>query len=231
MLVGGSDPAGRQVALALRKAIGAEAVLADLRSYGFHRGGEPVWVDVDPRWRKRLTSQPAYAQLDALDDSEWSSALSIGESHMMTTALQISEFFQAVGNGGVACAPGAIRLAQTPRPAKGAVCAAPRRVVEAPTARKISAAMLDVVRRGSAKRISGALDDLGWAIGGKTGTGGRAGAPLDKQDGWFAGLVFDGHKQPRYTVATFVAHGGLGSGNAADISVRLARFLAAGDIH
>jgi hypothetical protein len=49
---------------------------------------------------------------------------------------------------------------------------------------------------------------------------------LNEQDGWFAGLVFDRQKKPRYTVATFVARGGLGSEHAAEISVLLARFLA-----
>jgi len=68
---------------------------------------------------------------------------------------------------------------------------APTRIVEEAIARKLMAAAIDTVQRGSAARIAGALHDVGWAIGGKTGTGGRAGAPMDEQDGWFAGLVFD----------------------------------------
>lgn len=96
MLVGGSDASGKQVALALRKAIGTQQVLADLQRYGFNGGGAPFWAEVDAQWRKRLTPQPAYANIDALDDENWSSVLSIGESSMMTTALQVSRFFQAV---------------------------------------------------------------------------------------------------------------------------------------
>ena len=49
---------------------------------------------------------------------------------------------------------------------------------------------------------------------------------MEKQDGWFAGLVFDRHGKARYTVATFVSGGGLGGVNAAEISATVARFLA-----
>jgi cell division protein FtsI/penicillin-binding protein 2 len=94
----------------------------------------------------------------------------------------------------------------------------------------IGMASTDTVLHGSAARIAGALHDVGWAIGGKTGTGGRAGAPMDEQDGWFAGLVFDRQGKARYTVATVVRRGGLGSGHAAEISVLLAHFLAGENI-
>jgi cell division protein FtsI/penicillin-binding protein 2 len=226
MLVGGSDTSGRQVALALRKAVGTQQVLADLQRYGFNDDGAPFWAEVDAQWRKRLTPQPAYAKIDALDDEYWSSVLSIGESAMMTTALQVSRFFQAVGNGGVVCAPGARRVTRAGGLADKTDCRAATRMIEEATAKKLMAAAIDAVRRGSARRIADALKDTGWAIGGKTGTGGRVGAPMDKQDGWFAGLVFDPEGKARYSVATFVRRGGLGSGHAAEISVRLARFLA-----
>ena len=58
ILVGGSDSAGRQMAIALRKAVGTEVVLADLRRYGFNRGNESFWADVDPQWRKQLAPRP-----------------------------------------------------------------------------------------------------------------------------------------------------------------------------
>jgi len=48
----------------------------------------------------------------------------------------------------------------------------------------------------------------------------------DFTDGWFAGLVFDPQGKARFTVATFVRHGGRGGENAATISAQLARFLA-----
>jgi membrane peptidoglycan carboxypeptidase len=226
MLVGGSDSAGRQVALALRKAVGTQAVLADFRRYGFNGGDEPFWAEVDPLWKKRLTPQPAYARIETLDDANWSSVLSIGESYMMTTVLQVSRFFQAVGNDGLLCAPVAHRITKSTEPARKAVCIDPRRIVGEAAARQLMAAMIDTVKRGSAKRVANALGDVGWIMAGKTGTGGRAGAPMDAQDGWFAGLVFDRDGKARYTVATFVRQGGLGGGNAAETSARLARFLA-----
>jgi len=49
--------------------------------------------------------------------------------------------------------------------------------------------------------------------------------PMNRQDGRFAGLVFDRQGKARYTVATFVRRGGRGGRNAAEISAQLARFL------
>jgi cell division protein FtsI/penicillin-binding protein 2 len=228
MLVGGSDSSGRQVALALRKSIGTQKVLADFHRYGFDRGNESFWAEVDPQWKKRLTPPQAFVRLDALNDEDWSSALSIGESYMMTTALQVSRFLQGVGNNGLLCAPVARLMARGAGHARDTVCGAPTRVVEETTARKLMAAMRDTVKRGTATRIASALEGIGWAIGGKTGTGGRAGLPMNEQDGWFAGLVFDREGKARYTVATFVRRGGLGGGNAAEISAQLARFVTDG---
>lgn len=225
MLVGGSDSSGRRVALALRKAAGTQAVLADFQRYGFNRGDQSFWAEVDPQWKKRLAPQPAYARLDALNDENWSSVLSIGESDMATTALHVSRFFQAVGNDGLLCAPVARSLTQGAGSARDVICSAPTRMVEETTATRLMAAAIDTVKRGSARRIAGALNGVRWAMGGKTGTGGRAGAPMEKQDGWFAGLVFDRQGKACYTVATFVSRGGLGGGNAAEISATVARFL------
>jgi hypothetical protein len=226
MLAGGSDSAGKQVALALRKSVGTPQVLADFGRYGFNRGGESFWAEVDPQWKKRLTPPPAYALNDSLNDVDWSSALSIGEGHMMTSALQVSRFLQGVGNRGLVCAPVARRAAKANAHARETACIAPTRMVEEATAKQLTSAMIDTVKQGSAKRIATALDGTGWSIGGKTGTGGRPEAPMDKQDGWFAGLVFDNQGNARYTVASFVRQGGLGAGNAADICAQLTRLLA-----
>ena len=229
MLVTGSDSDGREVAAALRDAVARHTVVADLQKFAFSPLDGSFWAEIDPQWKKRLTPEAASTDIDVLDPKEWSSALSIGESHMTTTPLQVSRFFQAIGNEGVLCAPIALRAGKGSGHLGKDACMAPTRMVQSATARKFISAALDTVQRGSARRISGALQGTGWAIGGKTGTGGRSGAPLNEQDGWFAGLIFDPQRKPRYTVATFVARGGLGSGNAADISVRLARFLAANE--
>jgi cell division protein FtsI/penicillin-binding protein 2 len=76
------------------------------------------------------------------------------------------------------------------------------------TAVRLQTAMRDVVQRGSAQAIAHTLDGTGWHIGGKTGTGPGLVGP--QSDGWFAGLVFDPEGKARFTVATFVRHGGRG---------------------
>jgi cell division protein FtsI/penicillin-binding protein 2 len=226
ILVGGSDSAGKQLAIALRKAIGAEAVLADLCRYGFNRGNKSFWADVDPQLRKRLSPRPATASLNGLDDDEWSSALSIGESHMTISAMQVSRFFQAVGNDGLSCSPVALRMAEGSSHTQKGPCIESKRIMNKTTAMQLMDAIRDTVRRGTASGISDTLKETGWSIGGKTGTGGVTGAPFNEQDGWFAGLIFDQRMKARFTVATFVRHGGAGGGNAAEISAELARFLA-----
>src|SRR4030095_10952007 len=80
------------------------------------------------------------------------------------------------------------------------------RVMESQTARKLQAAMRDVVQRGTAKSIANVLAGTGWQIGGKTGSG--LGAPVGPQsDGWFAGLIFDPRGKARFTVAAFWTRG------------------------
>lgn len=224
MLVSGSDAAGRELAFALRKTVGTKMVASDLERYGFNRGAEPFWAEIDPQWSKWLTPQAAYAAIDALNDDGWSSALSIGETHMLTTALHVSRFLQAVGNGGSLCPPVARRMRKNAEQSVEGPCRSHIRMLNERTARELSAAMLDVVKRGTATRIKDALSSTGWIIGGKTGTGGIAGAPMSKQNGWFAGLIFD-RPEARFTMATFVKGGGPGGGNAAEISAELARLL------
>jgi cell division protein FtsI/penicillin-binding protein 2 len=226
MLVGGSDSAGIQMALALRRAVGTEAVVNDLRRFGFNRSDQSFWADVDPEWKIRLKVQTADASFNDLSDQAWSSAMSIGESHMTISALQVSGFLQAVGNGGVSCSPVALRLREDSHEVSKRGCIAASRMMNDKTATRLMNAMLDTVKRGTASGISAALKDVGWSMGGKTGTGGLKGAPTTEQDGWFGGLVFDRKLKARFTVATFTRRGGTGGGNAAEISAAVAHFLA-----
>jgi cell division protein FtsI/penicillin-binding protein 2 len=230
MLVGGSDSAGIQMALALRKAVGTEAVVDDLRRFGFNRSDQSFWAEVDPEWKIRLKVHTADASLNDLNDQAWGSALSIGESHMSISALQVSEFFQAVGNGGVSCAPVELRLRENSHGISTRGCIAPSHVMNDKTATRLMNAMLDTVKRGTASGISAALNDVGWSMGGKTGTGGLKGAPTSEQDGWFAGLILDRKLKARFTVATFTRCGGAGGGNAAEISAAVAHFLASDEM-
>lgn len=238
MLVGGSDSAGREMAVALRKSVGAEAVLKDFERYGFGprteaERDESFWAELAPAWRTRLTPAPAHASLGAgMKDAEWGDVLSIGESQMSVTGLHISRFLQAVGNGGVMLPPVA-REAGPATSGGGSGASAkgpgrPTRVMRESTALRLQAAMRDAVGRGTARSIAAALEGTGWQIGGKTGSG-PGPMPLGPQsDGWFAGLIFDPQGRARFTVATFVRRGGLGGGNAAKISAALARYLIDG---
>jgi membrane peptidoglycan carboxypeptidase len=236
MLVGGSDSAGRQMAVALRRSVGTDKVLKDFKRYGFdplinspRAKDEMFWSELAPTWAKRLVPARAFVLLsDKTTDSEWADALSIGEANLVVTGLHVSRVLQAIGNGGVMLSPAArMNHAQDPGAGirAGRQSGNPIRVMQGRTALRLQAAMRDVVRRGTAKSIATALADTGWQIGGKTGTG-PGPAPIGPQsNGWFAGLIFDPKGKARFTIATFVKHGGPGGGNAARISAELTRYL------
>jgi membrane peptidoglycan carboxypeptidase len=238
MLVGGSDSAGRQMAVALRKSVGAKAVLEDFKRYGF---GQPTnsprddtfWKELVPTWKTRLLPAQAYVSLsDKTKDEEWAEALSIGEIDMKVTALHVSRFLQAIGNNGMMAPPVAREEQSTPAvttaPVPGLQLKNPIRIMKESTALRLQSAMRDTVHRGTAKSIAQALEGTGWQIGGKTGSG-TAMLPKGAQvDGWFAGLIFDSQGKARFTVATFVRSGGYGGEKAAKISAELAVYLIAG---
>lgn len=220
----GSDSAGRELARELRKAVGTKGVVADFERYAF--GGGEIWAELAPSLAKRLKrAVPVLTLKDDTGDAEWTDALSIGEANLGLSPLHMSRFMQAIGNDGVLLPlsarefkTGAVRLAA----AKG------ERLVKETTAGKLQTAMKATVTRGTATRIADALSPTGWTMGGKTGTG-PGPMPLGPDsDGWFAGLVFDDKGAARFTVATYVKHGGFGGGNAAKISATVARFLIDG---
>ena len=192
-IVNGNDDAGRQLALALRKAIGTQGVLQDLKRSGF---GSSHSLD------------------NKTTDKDWQDILSIGEERFAITARQLSQFLQAVGNNGA--------MLQGSKP--------PERVLGESAARKLQTVMRGAVERGTARSAAPILADTGWQMGGKTGTGPDIhGAPGPTSDGCFAGLIFDPRGDARFTVATFVQHGGLGGGNAAWLSAELAKFVIGHD--
>lgn len=137
------------------------------------------------------------------------------------TLLHLSRFLQAIGNDGVMVPPVARAAAGEP-----AVPLSGRQVgntvmVRAGTARKLQAAMIDTVLRGTATGIRGRLGGE-WLIGGKTGTG-----PGDVRpwDGCFAGLVFDGNRVARYAVVSYIRRGGRGGGAAAELAAELVKSM------
>jgi cell division protein FtsI/penicillin-binding protein 2 len=232
MLVGGSDSAGRQSAVALRKSAGTQKVLEDFARYGLAQRtdlsrDDNFWGELAPVWKGHLIPAAAYASLtEVTKDEEWAETLSLGETNMSVTALHLSRFLQAVGNGGLLLTP----IAREERSVTKSNVSLrdfnnPIRMMEESTALRLQSAMRDTVQRGTARSIAKTLEDTGWQIGGKTGSG-PALLPKGAQvDGWFAGLIFDPQGRARFTVATFVRSGGKGGENAAKISAALARYL------
>jgi cell division protein FtsI/penicillin-binding protein 2 len=232
-IVSGNDNAGRQLASALREAVGTEKVLEDLARYGFPAAGNQIvktdtkfWAEVAPPWRERLVPAASFHSLGKeTTGKDWEDTLSIGEVRFVTTALHLSRFLQAVGNGGVMVAPVARSEDSTSGPASTIPAT---RVMSESAAEKLQAFMRGTVERGTAKSAFPILAGSGWSMGGKTGTGPEPGttAAGPGSDGCFAGLIFDSQGKARFTVVTFVKHGGFGGGNAARISAELALFLS-----
>ncbi len=231
-LVSGNDNAGRRLASALREAIGTETFLKELERYGFPSGtnasagrkDEAFWAELSARWKERLTPAMAYHSLGKeTAPKDWEDTLSLGEERFVVTALHLSRFLQAVGNGGVML-PAVAKDEAGP----GSTIPARTRIMSEQAALKLQAAMRGAVERGTAKSAAPILAGTGWSMGGKTGTGPEPGthAAGPASDGWFAGLIFDPQGKSRFTIATFVKHGGFGGGNAARVSAELALFLS-----
>ena len=231
-IASGNDNAGRQIASAVRKAVGTEKVLDDLVRYGFPTGGKETakpdtsfWGELASQWRDRLSPAASYHSLGKeTTDKDWEDTLSIGEERIVTTALHLSRFLQAIGNGGKMMVPVARSGEEKGRP--GSTIPATRIMSEA-TALKLQEVMRGTVERGTAKSAKPILAETGWTMGGKTGTGPEPNSKTagPGSDGCFAGLIFDPQSKARFTVVTYVKHGGFGGGNAARISAELARYL------
>lgn len=86
MLVRGDDLPGKQMAAQLRRAVGAAALIAELRHLGL--GAPPGQLEL-----------PVDGTDDDLDAS-WGETLSIGEKRVTVTSGQISSLLRAIGAGG-----------------------------------------------------------------------------------------------------------------------------------
>jgi transpeptidase family protein len=233
-IISGNDNAGRKIAGALRHAAGTEKVLEELARYGFpareRKRAEldtAFWAELAPRWRTTLIPTASYHSLGKdTSDKDWEDTLSIGEERFVTTALHLSRFLQAVGNAGIML-PAVARAEPVEAVTEFDSNAKAIRIVSESAAVKLQEVMRGTVERGTAKSARSILAETDWTMGGKTGTGpdpsSRAAGP--GSDGCFAGLIFDPQGKARFTVVTFVKHGGLGGSNAARISAELARFL------
>jgi beta-lactamase regulating signal transducer with metallopeptidase domain len=221
MLVGSCNTAAVRMALTLRDRLGADGFARELRRIGFPVAGdgeagardEAFWAAASAGARAPASPRRPDVWLGG-DSSAWA-GLGLGSERVQVTPLHVSRFVQAIGNGGLMLAP-TVERAAAARPA------APRRVLGAETASRLQAAMLDVVRRGTAKGADRALDGTAWHLGGKTGTSPHPGGD---PDGWFVGLVFDRTGTARYSVVVYLPRAGNGGGAPARLAARLASQL------
>ena len=146
---------------------------------------------------KGLGATPGTLTLSAeSDDAAWGNCLSIGEQNVTVTFGQVAQFLGEIGKR------------------------------SDDTGRRLRAAMLDAVTRGSASGVAPRMAGLDWQLGGKTGTGPAAAKP--NYDGWFAGLIFE-RKRPRFAICVFVEGKDRGGGVAAGIAADLTRWLSGAD--
>jgi hypothetical protein len=222
MLVGSCNTAAVRMALALRDRLGADGFAREVTRIGFPvAGGAPGEGARDEAFWARSSAAsrvPASPRLSGMrltaDSSAWA-GVGLGLDRVQVTPLHVSRFMQAVGNGGLMLAPTVERAAAS-------APAAPRRVLGAQTASRLRAAMLDVVRRCTARGADRALQGTPWRLGGKTGTLPHAGG---ENDGWFVGLAFDRTGAARYSVVVYLPRAGSGGGEPARLAARLAAQL------
>ena len=81
LLVHGWDRPGAEMAIEIRRRMGARSALAELR-------------------RLRLGAPPGSLTLEGVDDAVWGEALSVGERCVRVTLPEVSRFLRAIGLGG-----------------------------------------------------------------------------------------------------------------------------------
>jgi cell division protein FtsI/penicillin-binding protein 2 len=223
MLVFSCNTAAVRMALQMRERLGSDAFVAAYRRFGFapySTGDTPpadsaFWRSDSRAWEARMSPPPARIRIsDETGPAEWAQ-LAIGQGPVDVTPIAVSRFLQAIGNGGVMLPP-TLEAQLAARPPDG------ERIMSGATARKLQAAMLETVERGTAKSAGPKLAGVPGALGGKTGTAQVRGA---RDDGWFAGLVFDAAGRPRYTVVVYLRGGGPGGSAPAGIAAGMAREL------
>jgi beta-lactamase regulating signal transducer with metallopeptidase domain len=209
MLVYSCNTAAVEMAVRLSRDGGTARLAAQLGRMGFPVAGPDApeaadpsfWASTSPVFRRAMAPLAATVHVGDLAD------LALGREAARLTPLHLSRFLQAVGNGGVMRSP---TIEAALAGSGGAV-----RVMEAATAAKLQRAMLRTVESGTAQAAAGTQPGA-WRLGGKTGTTGA-------RDGWFVGLVFDPAGRPRYTVLTYLRHGGPGGERPTRLAAEVAK--------
>ena len=219
------NTAAVQMANFARQRLGADAFHDTYKRFGFltYSEGPPsaaepgFWNTDNQAWAERMTPPPSRVRfLRRFNQHEWGQ-IAIGQGPVDVTPLAVSRFIQAIGNGGVMLPPTieADRLDDLPEGT---------RVMKQTTSQKLMQSMLLVVDSGTAASANPRLAGTGWDMGGKTGSADVAGRP--RADGWFAGLMFDPQRRPRYTVVVYLQAGAPGGRIPAAIGAEMTRFMA-----
>ena len=226
MLVPSCNTAAIQMAQQLRQRAGTQAFVEAYRRYGFlpyepgarapREDERPFWSTSSEAWTARMTPPPARIKIgDKTGRFEWA-LLAIGQGPVDVTPIQVSRFMQAIANGGVMLPP-TLEAGLARRPPAG------ERIMREEIATRLQQSMLAIVDGGTGRRAGELLTPTGWDVGGKTGTAELYQRP---DDGWFAGIVYDAERRPRYTIVTYLQGGGPGSQGPTEISGAVARVLA-----
>jgi beta-lactamase regulating signal transducer with metallopeptidase domain len=219
MLVHSCNTAAVEMALRLRDAVGAARVEAGLRRLGFGGDGgagrdTAFWATRSEAFRARMSPELARAAVGAGEaDLDWAD-FALGMRRVSVSPLHVARFVQAIGNGGTMLPPtlDAALAGRSPG----------HRALSPETAERLQHAMLDVVRRGTARGADSVLAGSPWRLGGKTGTVPGA---HPKGDGWFAGLAFDAAGRARYAVVVRIPGGGPGGREPARVAAQIVRML------
>ncbi|MGH7458471.1 MAG: penicillin-binding transpeptidase domain-containing protein [Longimicrobiaceae bacterium] len=225
------NTAAVSMALEMRERFGVEPFEEHYPAFGFEVYSEEppgdddgFWRTTSERWRSRMTPPPARIRMSPETSGfEWG-LLGIGQGPVDVTVIHLARFLQAIGNGGVMLAPTLEwELArQAEKQTETETEPAGTRVMSPETSHRLQAAMLEVVRSGTARSVADRLEGTGWSLGGKTGT-----AQVFRQadDGWFGSLLFDPSGQARYAVIAYLVGGGPGGRQPAAAAAGLARSL------
>lgn len=225
MLVHSCNTTVVQMALELRDRLGEQAFAEAYRLFGvepYPAGDAPTAADTEfwntgsQAWRRRLSPPPARVRLSQSSSQEEWAQLAIGQGPIDVTAIHMTRFLSAIGNGGMMVRPTIEQDRATSPEEIG-------RILSPETTGKLLAAMREVVDRGTARSTAPILAGLDWDLAGKTGTAQVAQSP---DNGWFAGLILDPSGQPRYSVVTFLVGGGPGGRLPAAIAAGMTRHLA-----